>query len=186
MLKKILIGLVTAVLLFVAVAFVLPSKYQVSREIQIDRPPAQVYQLLNSFERFNAWSPWAKLDPNAKYQHEGPQVGIGAKHSWVGNSDVGSGSQEIIASTPEQLVTTKLIFDGVDPATSSWELSPAGNGTRVRWVINGELGNNPVSRWFGLVMDSILGKDFESGLSNMKTLLEAEPVAAAASEPPPA
>ena len=43
------------------------------RSVVIQAPPASVYQQLISFKNFNAWSPWAKLDPNTRYTYEGPR-----------------------------------------------------------------------------------------------------------------
>ena len=51
-------------------------------------------------------------------------------------------------------------------------LTPEGSNTRVVWTNEGEFGKNPFIRYFGLWMDSQVGKDFEKSLSNLKTLAE--------------
>ena len=43
---------------------------------------------------------------------------------------------------------------------------------KYSWSFLGDMGNNPVARWIGLMMDSMLGPQLETGLSNMKEYLE--------------
>jgi hypothetical protein len=52
-------------------------------------------------------------------------------------------------------------------------IAPAGSGVRVSWTNEGEMGANPINRWFGLLMDRMVGKDFDAGLVNLKKLAEA-------------
>ena len=63
-------------LVFVAGGLLLPSTTHVERSVVIERSPEQVFATLDSFERFNAWSPWAEYDPQARYTFDGP-----ARHS---------------------------------------------------------------------------------------------------------
>src|ERR1700755_2063659 len=94
-LRNLLVFLAVVVAILVAVGFVLPDTKHVERSIVIDRPPSQVFTLLDSFRRFGEWSPWADQDPNMKIDFSGPTSGSGAKYSWTGNKQVGSGSQTI-------------------------------------------------------------------------------------------
>jgi len=41
--------------------------------------------------------------------------------------------------------------------------------------MNGDMGINPLLRWVALFADSMVGKDFEAGLSNLKALAEQKP-----------
>lgn len=34
------------------------------------------------------------------------------------------------------------------------------------------MGNNPIAKYFGLLMDKLIGADFERGLNNLKTVCE--------------
>ena len=88
-----LAAIVAVGLVFVAGGLLLPSTTHVERSVVIERSPEQVFATLDSFERFNAWSPWAEYDPQARYTFEGPAQGVGARMRWVGNQAVGSGSQ---------------------------------------------------------------------------------------------
>jgi hypothetical protein len=173
-LKRIAIGLAVLAGLIVGGGFLLPASSHVERSIVINVPEAQVFTMINGFERFNEWSPWAKLDPNTKYEFAGPSIGVGAKMSWASaDPSVGAGSQEIIESTPPNLVRVRLKFEGQDDAISFHRLEPMETGTRVTWGFDAEFGNDVIGRWFGYLMfDSMLGPDYEKGLSNLKTVLE--------------
>src|SRR4029453_17104902 len=99
MIKKILLlGIVVIVLIiaiFSVVVAMQPSHYRVERSANINAPAVVVFNQVNDFHKWDAWSPWAKLDPNMKTTHEGPAAGTGAVYSWVGNSYVGEGKMTI-------------------------------------------------------------------------------------------
>lgn len=177
-LLKFLLGAILLLAAIVVVGgFLLPDQVHVERAIVIERSPAQVHDILNSYKRFNEWSPWAEKDPNAIYTYSGPAVGVGAKLAWVGNQEVGSGSQEIIASV-DQRVETALDFGENGKGTAAFVLTPEGQGTRVVWAFDTDFEGNLIGRWFGLLMEKMLAPDYEQGLAKLKTLLESEPVLA--------
>ena len=177
MLRNIVIGLVSLVVVLVGVAFVLPRVAHVERAIVVGASPEEVFSVVNDLTRFNDWSPWAKLDPNAKYVIDGVPTGVGARMSWT-SQKLGAGSQEIIESEPYKTVKTKLEFDGQGPSISTFTFAPTDGGTKVVWGFDSDLGNNPVSRYMGLMFDSWIGKDYESGLASLKALVEAQADAA--------
>ncbi|MEQ8711720.1 MAG: SRPBCC family protein [Cyclobacteriaceae bacterium] len=170
---KILLGLVIVVVLLAVVGFLLPREVHMERSIAIDAQPNEIYQEINDFQNFNKWSPWAQIDPNAKYDYSGPSSGVGAKMSWTSDHpDVGNGSQEIIESVANQKVTTVLLFDDFAPSYASFIIEPSGNGSTVTWTFDGDMGSNPIGRYFGLLMDGMLGPQYEEGLSNLKNMVE--------------
>lgn len=153
----------------------LPATSHLERSTTIERPPAQVFATLNSFSRFNEWSPWFEIDPAAKYTYSGPASGVGAGMAWVGNSSVGSGNQEILESTPDSRIVNALDFGG-SRAKATFQLDPDGNGTQVTWSLDSEHGYNPINRLFGaFLLDGMVGKDYEKGLAKLKGLLESSP-----------
>ena len=89
MLKKILIGLAALVLIFVIVVSLQPSEFRVERSATIAAPQTSVFEHVNDLRKWDSWSPWAKLDPNAKVNFEGPESGQGAAMNWAGNDEVG-------------------------------------------------------------------------------------------------
>jgi effector-binding domain-containing protein len=169
--------LVIALVALVAIAFLLPREVHVEREIHIDAPAATVHTLLNGYRRFHEWSPWADLDPNAKYVITGPDQGIGAKYAWSGDpKTIGSGSEVIVESRPHDLVRSTLDLGG-KACTVTFRVTPEADGSRVAWRLDFDLGANPAARYFGLFTDSLMGKDFEKGLARLKALAEKQPKA---------
>lgn len=171
--KWVLAAIVAIGLVLGVGGLLLPSATHVERSIVVERSPEQVFATLDSFERFNAWSPWAEYDPQAQYTFEGPASGVGARMRWVGNRSVGSGSQEITASEPHRRIAVALDFDG-SQAQATYVLVPEGNGTRLTWAFDSEHGLNPLKRWLGLLFDRMIGADYEKGLAKLKALLEGE------------
>ncbi len=176
LLKLLLWFVVLVAVLFLGIGLLLPRTAHVERSIAIDAPPANVFTLVNSFRRFNEWSPWAARDPGAKYAYEGPDWGVGARMAWTGDPKlVGSGSQEIVASEPYRLVRTRLDFGREGLADAAFTLVPDGPGTRATWSFDTDLGSNPLARWMGLFFDRMIGKDYEAGLSSLRALAERLP-----------
>ncbi len=178
---RVLKFLLGAILLLTAIlvigGFLLPDRVHVERSIVIDRSPAHVYSILNSYKRFNEWSPWADQDPNATYTYSGPASGVGAGMAWVGDpKTVGSGSQKIIASAPDQRVETALDFGEQGKGTAAFVLTPEAKGTRVVWGFDTDFEGNLIGRWVGLFMEKLLAPDYEKGLARLKDLLESESV----------
>ena len=157
----------------VIAAYMLPRQVHVDRSISINAPRSAVFAQINGYQTFNKWSPWFELDPNAKYTFEGPATGVGAKMSWVGDpSTLGSGSQVVTASQTDERVASDVDFGKGGLARQVISLAADGAGTRVTWGIDVDLGMNPVSRYFGLAFDGMIGKDFEKGLGSLKKVVE--------------
>jgi len=173
---KIVVVVVVIVALLAGIGMLLPRQVHVERSIVIDAPAATVYALVDGFKQFNKWSPWAALDPNTKYTWEGPSFGVGAKQSWSGDpKKVGTGSQEIVEVKPNQMVKSKLDFGDRGLATAQFTLSPEAAGTKVTWGLDSDMGAGPIGRYFGLMMDRMIGADYEKGLASLKTLAEGLP-----------
>jgi effector-binding domain-containing protein len=175
MLKKVLTGLVVLVVLIAIVGLLLPRHVVVKRSVTINRPPSLIYATVNSFALFPKWSPWQDLDPNMSQTTEGPREGVGAKLIWKGNDKVGSGTQVITASTPDQSVASDLDFGDMGAAKSLVTFAPDGSMTRATWSVDVDMGGNPIGHYVGLIMDGMLGKDFAAGLGKLKTLVESMP-----------
>lgn len=173
MLKKIglvLLLLVAAVLLFAATR---PDSFSVERRIVIQAPPEKIQALLVDFHRWADWSPWEKLDPAMKRSFGGPPAGVGATYGWQGNKDVGSGRMEVKAVAPDKV---SIQLDFIEPFeghnTADFTLAPKDGGTELRWLM---FGPAPfVTKLMGVFvsMDSLIGKDFEKGLAQLKAVAE--------------
>ncbi len=174
MLKKVLIVLIVAIAGLMAYAATRPDTYQVSRSIDIAASPERVHGLVNDFHHFPEWSPWQKLDPAMQVTYSGPATGVGAGYAWQGNKDAGKGRMDIVESVPGRKVGIDLTF--IEPfasrARTDIDIEPAGAGSRVTWSMRGE--NTLVSKLMSVFvsMDTMIGKDFEEGLGNLKRLAE--------------
>jgi hypothetical protein len=177
MFKKILIAIAVIVVVFVIIVALQPSDFRVARSATIAAPAPAVFAQVNDFHKWEAWSPWAKLDPAAKNSFEGPPAGIGAIFRWAGNHEVGEGSMTIIESRPSELVRIKLEFlkPFAGTNTAEFNFKPEGNQTAVTWIMEGR--NNFIAKAFCLFMsmDKMVGGQFEKGLASMKSVVEAAP-----------
>lgn len=176
LLKGLLIGIVLLLAAAVGVGLMLPDTAHVERSITIESPPATVYVALNGFGQFDRWSPWAQLDPEADYRVEGAPMGVGARMSWHSeNPAVGGGSQRIVESVPNRRIVIELTFDGFDSENrSAFELAPVEHGTRLTWSYDTRFDGNLLNRYFGLLLDGMIGPDYEKGLVELKRLIEQE------------
>jgi carbon monoxide dehydrogenase subunit G len=174
-LVKILIGLAALVALLVIVVALQPSEFRITQTATVAAPASAVFAQVNDFHKWEAWSPWAKLDPAARNIFEGAPAGTGAVFAWAGNSKVGEGRMTITESRPNELVRIKLEFMKPFAATNTAEFTfkPEGDRTAVTWSMYGH--NNFIGKAVCLVMnmDKTLGGEFDKGLAAMKTVAEA-------------
>ncbi len=177
MLKKILIALASIIVVFILVVATRPADFRVTRSTTIAALPDAVFPHVNELKKWDAWSPWAKLDPNAKNSFDGPPSGKGAAMSWAGNNDVGEGRMTIMESRANELVRFHLEFLKPMAGTSEAEFNfqPAGNQTTVTWTMTGK--NSFMAKAVSLFMDcdKMVGGQFEQGLAGLKTVAEGAP-----------
>lgn len=180
-LKAIMISVVGLVVLLAGIGFTLPESTHVERSIVVKAKPETVFPLLNNLHGFMRWSPWGKLDPNMVLTYRGPSDGVGSNLNWTGNASVGTGSQEIIESIPNERVKSTLQFGGYqNPSTATFTLTPQEGGTKVTWAYDTSTGYDIVSRYFGVVLDRWIGPEYELGLATLANLAESpEPLQAA-------
>lgn len=173
MLKKIglaLIVMVAALLLFAATR---PGSFTVERRIAVQAPPAKIQPLIADFHRWADWSPWEKLDPAMQRTFGGPPSGVGATYGWKGNGDVGSGRMEVKEAAPDKV---RIQLDFMEPIEghnmTDFVLTPRLGGTEVRWVMTGPAPFLTKLMTVFVSMDSMIGKDFEKGLAQLKAAAE--------------
>ncbi len=177
MFKKLLILLLAIIVAFLAYVAMQPAGYSVARSAEMAATPEAIFPHINSLKKFDVWSPWAKVDPNAVMTYEGPEDGKGAIGKWKGNSEVGEGSMTIVDSNPSSDVKMKLDFVSPFPATAdvAFAVEPKGANTKVTWTMLGE--HNFVMRAMCILMrhdiDQMIGEKYEEGLANLKKIVEA-------------
>ena len=160
-----------ALLIFAATR---PDSFRVERATSIKAPPEKVFALINDLRRWDAWSPYDKKDPAMKRTLSGAASGPGAVYEWDGNQEIGKGRMEITDSSPPSKITIRLDF--VKPFEAhnvvEFTLRPQDEATLVTWAMHGP--SPYISKLMGIFfsMDEMIGKDFEAGLANLRTVAE--------------
>lgn len=168
-LLKILVGIIVIlVLIFFVGGLFLPKNYSVNRTIVINAPDSVIYKNIADFNEFTQWNPWSKMEPTAKVTVSGPVAQPTHLYQWEGDK-TGSGQMLITNVEPNKMVDIELKF--IKPmeslANTRFDILPEGAGNKVTWTMAGEA-EGTLSRWMCLMMDKMIGKDFESGLQSLK------------------
>lgn len=166
--------ILAALALLLVYAWFKPKTFRVERSTVINAPAHEIYKHLGDFHNWQAWSPWEGLDPDLKRTYTGPSEGVGAVYSWEGNNKVGAGRMELTKADPKSGISLNLDFFRPFKASNITDISlaPEGGGTRVNWAMHGP---HPfMMRLMSTVfsMDKMVGKDFEKGLAQLKTVSE--------------
>lgn len=166
--------LALAVITLLALAARKPDVFKVERRAIIAAPMATVYGQIENLQAWQAWSPWAKKDPDAKSEFIGPVSGVGAAFAWDGDKNVGKGRMEIVEAVPHARVRFRLDFESPFKATNEavFLLREVAGGTEVTWTMTGRA--NLLSKVLDMLldMDCMVGRDFEAGLAAMKGICE--------------
>jgi len=171
----IIVGIVIVALLLTAIVIMQPDEFRVTRTAMINAPVSEVFAQVNDFYKWQAWSPWAKLDPNAKVMFTGPNAGLGASYNWSGNSKIGEGSTKITESLPNERILIDLDFIKPFKVSNKTEFvfkAENENQTFVSWTMYGKA--NLMSKIIGVVMncDKMVGGQFDEGFANIKAVVE--------------
>jgi uncharacterized protein YndB with AHSA1/START domain len=170
---KWLIGIVLVLALVVVLGgLMLSPKFNISRSLTMNAAPDKVYGLIASPKRWKEWTVWNQRDPAMTVTYSGPESGVGAGWAWKSRNE-GDGRMTFTAAEPGAKLAYQLYFGDTDsPSTGELRLSAEGSATRVTWTMSGDVGGNPVGRWFALLAERFVGPDFEAGLANLKALAE--------------
>ena len=168
-------AIVIAILIagFLIYASTRPDTFRYQRTARVNAPPEAIFPLINDYRNWTLWSPYEHRDPALKRTFSGAPAGRGAIYAWEGNKNVGSGRMEIVDTSPNKIII-KLDFFAPFKANNIAEftLEPKGAATDVTWAMHG-----PVP-FIGKIMhllidcDKMCGKDFATGLENMKAVAE--------------
>lgn len=166
-------------ILFIGLAIyvaVQPNSYNFSRSKTIEVPVSLLYDKVNDYKEWPAFSPWIEQDPDAILTYDDKTVGKGASYSWKGE-DLGEGSMTTLETEPNSLINQKIEF--IKPFESesniNWFFEQTKEGTKVTWQMEGK--QDFVTKLFTTFMGSIetnTGPDFERGLSKLDSVTRAE------------
>lgn len=170
--KKFLLGLVVVLVILAGIPFLLPSTFSVARSIEIAGDTAAIFEYVNTLEKWPAWTAWSvEKYPEMTHTFEGPKSGKDARMSWTDPKN-GNGSLVITSSDPARGITYDLLFEGFGKCEGSIAFETLGYRVKVTMATKGDLGNNPIARCLGLLMDGLMGPDLEAGLGKLEELVE--------------
>jgi Polyketide cyclase / dehydrase and lipid transport len=173
---------IVAVVLAIAIAIVLilastkPATFAIQRSAIMQAPAESIFPLINDFHQWTKWSPWENKDPALKRSYSGAESGKGAVYAWEGNKHVGSGRMEILDASSPPKITIKLDFfkpfEAHNMAEFTFVPEHGSSATNVIWVMRGP--SSFISKVMQVFMDfdKMVGRDFETGLINLKALAE--------------
>ncbi len=172
-LKRIGLALLLLIVVLVVVGFFLPEEYIVTRSVTIEAEPARVHTLVGDLKNWPQWTPWLEIDPTIVTTLGMTTTGIGASQTWTDKS--GGGELTFTHCDPEDGVTYDMAFDqGKYPSIGAIRYEKDGANTLVTWEMQGENGSI-INRYFGLMMDGMIGPMFENGLTKLKEKVESMP-----------
>ena len=164
-----------ALIALLAYAATRPNTFRIQRSQRIAAPPQVIASHIDDFREWAAWSPYEKLDPAMQRTLSGPTKGVGAVYEWSGNNKAGAGRMEIVEDKPER-VAFKLDFMRPMRANnrSAFDLVPDGGDTKVTWSMEGSSAYMMKLMGVFMNMDNLIGRDFETGLGNLKRISEGQ------------
>ncbi|MBU6374205.1 MAG: SRPBCC family protein [Alphaproteobacteria bacterium] len=158
--------------------FILPVQLDVARTIEISRPRATVFTLVNNLKTFNEFSPWVEIDPMAEYTFSGPPAGKGQVSAWTSTSPViGAGSLTIVRSVPNTRVDYLVERDG-SRASSRFTIDGRGFRSTVTWSFSARCAPTLEAlacRYMNAVARGQIERNYDLGLAKLKMLAERLP-----------
>lgn len=176
-------GLVIAGLLFllILISFFLPGSFHVERSIVINADATVPFNLAKDFREWDKWSPWHEIDPSMKKEYSETQGQVGSYYTWDSqNPDAGKGKATITSISENQFIENKLQLGEMGSPIAKYFFEPVEGGTKVTWSLEGNGEGMPwlmkiPSKYFNLMMDGMIGKDYDKGLKKLKEISEAAP-----------
>lgn len=174
MIRFIFIVVVVAIVAVLIYAATKPDHFRIERSIVIKATPEAIFPLVNDFRKWEAWSPWEKIDPNLTRTYGGTASGVGAVYEWSGNKEIGQGRMEIVESMPSSKVVLKLDFMKPFEAHNMVEfvLVAQGDSTRVTQAMYGPSPYFSKLMTLFFSMEKMVGSKYEEGLASLKALAE--------------
>lgn len=175
LLKSLLLGAITLVAILAIISISLPRHIHIQRDIIINAPAEAAYEQISDLRNWPNWLPGHHQEPaRAAVQANRPN-GIGDRYSWVSQrSGIRPGVVTIVAAEPHKRLVTNLVFEGKDKAHSVFTLQETAEGTVLTWHLEKYMGDHPLRKFSGLLLDSTLGEEFEDGLENIKREVESQ------------
>lgn len=152
------------------------KEYVVEREILIQKPKHAVFDFIKLLKNQDNFSKWATMDPAMKKEYRGTDGAVGFISAWEStNKKVGKGEQEIAAIIEGERIDFNLRFIKPFPGEAKAYMSTESideNKTLVRWGLESGMKYPLNIMLLFMNMDKMMGNDLETGLANLKAILE--------------
>jgi len=174
--KKIGLGLIAVIILFLGYVSTRDGKFNYERSGLINAPAEKIFPIISNFKMGELWSPYEKIDPNMRKTFMGNDGQVGSKMEFEGNSDAGSGSLEMMSVVPNESVEIKLIMTKPMHAENmiQYKLTPEGTGTRFTWSMAGDGGFLTKLMTVFIDCEKMIGGQFEKGINSLREVVEAQ------------
>jgi hypothetical protein len=175
-LKYLLIGLLSLIVLALIAALFMKTEYAVERQITINKPKTEVFEYVKLLKNQDNFSVWAMRDPKMKKEFKGEDGTVGCISAWDSdNKEIGKGEQEIKKIAEGERIDSELRFikpfEATDNAYFTFTAVDSIQ-TNVKWGFNGKMKYPMNLMLVCMNMDEMLGKDLETGLVNLKAVME--------------
>ena len=171
-LKRILIGIVGIIALLLLMALFIEKDYNVERSVEINKPKEQVFAFVKQTRNQDQFNKWIQADPNVKKTFRGEDGTVGFIYAWE-SKEVGKGEQEISGISEGERIDFALRFKEPFESNAAAHMTTAtvsDNQTKVTWRMEG---TSPYPmNLMNLIVPTVLGKDLETSLASLKTVLE--------------
>jgi hypothetical protein len=171
----ILVVLATLIVLFLLAGLLMGKHMNIEKNIIINRSPQEVFDYIKYVKNHENFSVWAMMDPDMKKEYRGTDGQPGFVFAWDSSKkkNVGAGEQEIKNVVNGKSVDYELRFFRPMQSTAQAKMivEPAGaNQARVQWGFYSKMKfpMNVMKPMF----QGMLGKQLDTGLQNLKGVLE--------------
>ncbi len=173
-LKNVFIFLLCVAGIATGVSFVLPSTWEITREVQIPVDAYTAHAYIDDLSNWRDWCPWGSaVDPSVQLTTSPRSRGVGAELTWNGKQ-VGRGSLKISMSDDAKGVGFDArLRGGHEPVKGMLELRDLASGaTVIKFTLRGDVSRNPVGRYFALLRNYSTGPEIVDALTRLRKRLE--------------
>ncbi|WBV61221.1 SRPBCC family protein [Chryseobacterium camelliae] len=175
-LKRIFIGLALILVLLLIIAAFISGDCKYEKSITINAPTEKVWQNTSTLKAMDVWSPWNDLDPNMKKEWSGVTGNPGEKVCWESkNENAGKGCQEVkkVDAANKRIDTEiKFLTPYESEANAYVTVTPEGNGSKATWGFTSKIPYPFTIMKLFMNMEDAIGKDYQKGLSKLKSVSE--------------
>lgn len=148
-----------------------PNNYDITRTRTIKAPVELIFNNINDFKNWEAWSPWIEKEPTIQISYPEQTSGVGGSYSWTGEEGVGS--MKTLMVSPYDSISQEMKFEDFPPSNVYWKFNNTENGTDVTWGMKSD--DVPfLLKFFALIsggMDNMVGPDYERGLEKLDSII---------------